>query len=90
MMVYVDKNGLLNLSKLHKPQQDFIRSTFLHTGLIGGYQSGKSVAGTTKVLTKLLKNPGVPCAYYLPTYRLIEDMLVPKFEKLFTDCGIRH
>lgn len=91
-MVYIDSNGYLNLSRLHQAQQDFIRSNYLHTGLVGGYQSGKSVAGTTKVLTKLLKNPGVPCAYYLPTYRLITDMLVPKFEALFESLKIpnRH
>lgn len=89
-MVTVDKDGYLDLSQLHEPQKEFIRSEALNTALIGGYQSGKSVAGTTKVLTKLLKNPGVPCAYYLPTYRLIEDMLVPKFQNLFESCGIRY
>jgi hypothetical protein len=89
-MIYVDKSGNVNLSKLHQVQKDFIRSESLHTGLIGGYQSGKSVAGTIKVLTKLLKNPGVPCAYYLPTYRLIADMLVPKFEKLFEGLKIPY
>jgi len=64
---------------------DFVRSTKLHSGIVGGYQSGKSVSGAVKVITKLLQDPGVPIAYYLPTYGLIDDMAIPKFTKLFDD-----
>ena len=48
------------------------------------------MAGVIKVITKLLRNPQVPCAYYLPTYGLIEDMLVPKFKELFDKIGISY
>lgn len=88
MQVSIDENNKLHISGLHQPQKDFIYSTALHTALIGGYQSGKSVAGTIKCMIKLLTNPGVPIAYYLPSYRLIKDMLVPKFEELFRAAGI--
>lgn len=89
-MIRIDKNNKLNLSALHENQQEFIKSKKLHTAIVGGYQSGKSLAGTTKVLTKLLQHPGVPCAYYLPTYGLITDMLVPKFKSLFETVGIPY
>jgi len=82
-MIYIDSDNELNLSKLHESQQTFIRSTKLHTGIVGGYQSGKSVAAVCKCITKLMMSPGVPIAYYLPTYSLFDDMLLPKIDELF-------
>lgn len=87
-MIYVDDNGKLNLSKLHENQKAFIRSTHLHTGIVGGYQSGKSVAAVIKSLTHLLRFPNVPIAYYLPIFRLFDDMLIPKFNNLFETLNI--
>lgn len=89
-IIYIDDNNRLNLSRLHDTQKEFIKSNYLHTGIVGGYQSGKSVAATIKTITKLLQDPKVPVAYYLPTYGLIEDMLVPKFDSLFSSLGIPH
>lgn len=89
-IIYIDNNIKLNLSRLHENQKIFIKSDYLHTGIVGGYQSGKSVAATIKVITKLLIDPGVPIAYYLPTYGLIEDMLIPKFDSLFNSIGIDY
>ena len=89
-MISVNEKGILDLSKLYDNQKKFIRSQKLHTAIVGGYQSGKSLAGVIKVITKLLINPQVPCAYYLPTYGLIEDMLVPKFKELFEKIGIAY
>ena len=77
-MIYIDDNGKLNLSNLHDNQRKFIESKHLHTGIVGGYQSGKSTVAMIKVIVHLLMYPGVPIAYYLPTYGLFEDMLVPK------------
>jgi len=87
-IIYIDKNNKLNLSKLRPAQREFIKSTKLNTGIKGGYQSGKSLSGAIKVITKLLQDPGVPIAYYLPTYALFDDMLIPKFTKLFNDLDI--
>ena len=77
-MIYIDDNNKLNLSRLHDNQKAFIKSKYLHTGIVGGYQSGKSTVAVIKVICHLLQYPGVPIAYYLPTYGLFEDMLVPK------------
>jgi hypothetical protein len=81
-MIYVDKDNKLNLSKLHENQQQFIKSKHLHTGIVGGYQSGKSAAATIKAITHLLRYPGVPIAYYLPIFRLFDDMLIPKAKEM--------
>lgn len=82
-MIYIDKNWKVNLSRLHENQKKFIYSKYLHTGIVGGYQSGKSSAAAIKTIVHLLKYPNVPIAYYLPTYSLFNDMLVPKLNDLF-------
>lgn len=87
-MIYRDVDDNLNLSKLHPNQQAFIKSQYLHTGIVGGYQSGKSEAAVAKCVVHLTRYPGIPIAYYLPTYGLFEDMLIPKFEKNLPKCGI--
>jgi phage terminase large subunit len=89
-MIYIDDNGNLNLSKLHPNQKAFIKSKYLHTGIVGGYQSGKSTVAVIKTITHLLQYPGVPIAYYLPTYGLFEDMLIPKVNELFKELNIKY
>ncbi len=89
-MISIDKDGYLDLTKLHPNQKEFVTSNKLHTGIVGGYQSGKSAAASIKVITKLLIDPEVPIAYYLPNYRLISDMLVPKFKSLFDMIDIDY
>lgn len=87
-MIYIDEDNDLNLSNLHENQRAFIESKHLHTGIVGGYQSGKSLAATVKVIVHLLMYPNVPIAYYLPTYGLFEDMLIPKFNQLLGELSI--
>lgn len=89
-MIYIDDNGNLNLSKLHDNQKAFIKSKYLHTGIVGGYQSGKSTVAVIKTIIHLLQYPGVPIAYYLPTYGLFEDMLIPKIDELFKEINIKY
>ena len=60
-------------------QAEFIKSQSRHTGLVGGFRSGKSQAGVIKTITKKLAMPKVHLAYYLPTYPLIKDISFPKF-----------
>lgn len=87
-MIFIDKNNKLNLSLLHENQRAFIKSKYLHTGIVGGYQSGKSTAAAIKAITHLVRFPGVPIAYYLPTFRLFDDMLLPKLHELFENIGV--
>jgi len=87
-IIYIDSKGKLNLSRLRPDQQAFIKSKKLHSGIVGGYQSGKSLSAKIKAITELLQSPNVPIAYYLPTYGLIDDMLAPTMKELFDSINI--
>lgn len=65
--------------KLLEHQAKFIESEKRHTGLVGGYRSGKSEGGVLKTVKKKMELRGINVAYYLPTYRLIKDMAYEKF-----------
>lgn len=71
-------------------QEEFIFSKTKHTGLIGGYGSGKSFAGVLKTVLKKLAYPGIDVAYYLPTYGLIRDIAFPKFGELLQKLGVEY
>lgn len=70
-------------------QKHFILSHKRHTALVGGYGSGKSFAGVCKTAIKKIQLNQIPVSYYLPTYGLIQDVAVPKFEELFDSFGIK-
>lgn len=63
-------------------QAKFLESEKRHTGLVGGYRSGKSEAGVWKTVLRKVQLDGVNVAYYLPTYRLIKDMAYEKFSRI--------
>lgn len=63
-------------------QIEFINSTATHTGIVGGFGSGKSRAGTLKTIEKKKMYPGINVAYYLPTYSLIKDIAFPNFKEV--------
>ena len=71
------------------PQAEFITSTHRHTGLIGGYGSGKTFVGVTKTIIKH-RQYSTDVAYYLPTYPLIRDISFPKFEEILSNYGITY
>lgn len=71
-------------------QIEFINSTSVHTGIVGGFGSGKSKAGTLKTVEKLKTYPGVNVAYYLPTYGLIKDIAFPNFKSVLTQMDIPY
>jgi predicted phage terminase large subunit-like protein len=57
---------------LTKPQRDFCFSKALHPAIVGGLGSGKSAAGTMRLILLLLGDKGADGAYYMPTYDLIK------------------
>lgn len=73
-----------------KHQMEFIDSKATHTGLVGGFGSGKSKAGTLKTIEKKKQYPGINVAYYLPTYSLIKDIAFPNFEEMLTKMRIPY
>lgn len=62
-------------------QRAFILSDAKHTGLVAGFGSGKSLAGTVKTVAKKMQYPGLDVAYYLPSYPLVRDIAVPNFKE---------
>lgn len=75
--------------RLMPHQYDFILSGTTHTGLIGGFGSGKTYVGVLKTILKKINNVGKDVAYYLPTYPLIRDIAFPKFTELLDSMGIQ-
>lgn len=81
-----DKTGIIAL----KHQRKFIYSGAIHTGLVGGFGSGKSKAGTIKTVAKKLRYPNINVAYYLPTYGLIRDIAFPNFSEMLEEVGLPY
>ncbi|PHQ27861.1 phage terminase large subunit [Leeuwenhoekiella nanhaiensis] len=71
-------------------QMEFIASNATHTGIVGGFGSGKSKAGTIKTVEKKKEYPGINVAYYLPTYPLIKDIAFPNFKEYLDQQGIPY
>lgn len=76
--------------ELFKHQDDFLYSEYRHTGLVGGFRSGKSFVGTLKTLSKKIKYPNVNVAYYLPTHDLIKKIALPRFNELLDNQNIPY
>ena len=77
-----------NDQSILKHQADFIGSVFPHTGLVGGFGSGKSIAGIIKTIERKKMFPGVDVAYYLPTVSLIKAVAFKNFREQLTIQGI--
>lgn len=71
-------------------QAKFLKSNAVHTGLVAGFGSGKSIAATIKTIEKKKQYPNISVAYYLPTYSLIKDIAFPNFEKYLQMMGITY
>ena len=69
-------------------QKQFIKSKAPTTGLVAGFGSGKSYAGTLKTIIKKLQYPSIKVAYYLPNYPLIRDIAFDKFPQMCEDLGL--
>lgn len=76
--------------ELLEHQAEFIESDFVHTGIVGGFRSGKSHAGVIKTVKKKLAYPGINVGYYLPTYGLIKDIAYPKFKTFLSVIGLNY
>lgn len=75
---------------LTKPQRQFVFSEFPRPAIVGGLGSGKSQAGTFRLIMLMLDDPGANCAYYLPTYDLINLRAMPGVTKDLDSLGIKY
>lgn len=71
-----------------KPQREFIQSAAKYPAIVAGLGSGKSFAGTTRISKLLLTEPGINCAYYMPTYDLIKLRAMPGVEEFLSTVGV--
>jgi len=67
--------------QLTRPQCDFIQSKDKHPAIVGGLGSGKSRAGTLRLIKLLLESPGSNGGYYMPSYDLLTLRAMPGVEE---------
>lgn len=75
---------------LTAPQMEFVSSSAKNPAIIGGLGSGKSRAGTMRIIALMLSNPGSNGAYYMPTYDLLNLRALPGILEDLETLGIHH
>lgn len=78
------------LIDLTAPQDEFIYSEYQFPAIAGGLGSGKSQAGTFRIMRLMLSDPGANSAYYMPTYDLINLRAIPGMESDLEKIGIDY
>ena len=56
--------------KISRPQAEFIFSKKQFPAIIGGFGSGKSQAGTYRLITLLIADHGISVSHFFPSYKL--------------------
>lgn len=72
------------------PQEEFVFSEASRPAIIGGLGSGKSRAGTMRLLYLMMLSPGCNGAYYMPTYDLINLRAIPGVEEDLVALGLKY
>jgi hypothetical protein len=75
---------------LTKPQLEFVTSDDPRPAIVGGLGSGKSRAGTMRLIYKMAESPGCSGAYYMPTYDLLRLRAMPGIEDDLISLGIGY
>ncbi len=73
------------------PAQDaFVYSEAKHPAIVGGLGSGKSKAGTFRLIRLMLADPGANGAYYMPVYDLLTLRAIPGVEQDLEELGYAY
>ncbi len=75
---------------LTAPQKQFCTSPDAYPAIIGGLGSGKSRAGTMRLLLLLLADKGANGGYYMPSYDLLKLRAMPGVEEDLESLGIGY
>lgn len=67
---------------VHKPQADFLALRTKFRAFVGGYGSGKTFIGCTGIVQHALTFPGIPQAYFAPTFSQIRNIFYPSIEEV--------
>lgn len=70
-----------------EPQWEFINSNATFPAMVAGYGAGKTQACCWRAIRLKKENPKQPVSYYLPTYGLIGDIIVPRFTEILETIG---
>lgn len=73
------------------PQLQFVQELENpHPAIVGGLGSGKSRAGTMRIVYLVLSDPGANGAYYMPTFDLLRLRAIPGVESDLDALGIEY
>jgi len=75
---------------LTDPQEQFVFSEAAHPALVAGLGSGKTEAAICRLLIRMVQQPGIDTAFYLPTYDLIKLRAMPGTEERLSELGISY
>ena len=75
---------------LTAPQRQFVFSKATNPAIVGGLGSGKSRAGTMRLLLLLIGDRGANGAYYMPTRDLLKLRALPGFEEDLNLLGLEY
>jgi phage terminase large subunit len=75
---------------LTAPQREFVLSRDECPAIIGGLGSGKSRAGTIRLILLLLEEKGLNGGYYMPTYDLLRLRAIPGVEEDLEMLGLPY
>ena len=78
------------LLALTKPQEDFVFSEVRFPAIIGGLGSGKTKAGTARLILLMLADKGTNAAYYMPTYDLLRLRAFTGLEEELQALGVGY
>lgn len=73
---------------LTEPQESFVFSNVKFPAIVGGLGSGKTKAGTSRIIMLMLQNPTINTAYYMPTYDLLRLRALSGLEDELSNLGI--
>ena len=76
-------------TQLNQSQIRFLQIPTKFSAYVGGFGSGKTWSGCTKLAIHALENPGIPQGYFAPTYPLIRDIFYPTMEEVAQTMGMR-
>jgi hypothetical protein len=73
---------------LTDPQERFVFSESAHPAMVAGLGAGKSEAGIARLVIKMLTQPQINTAYYMPTYDLLRLRAMPGVEDMLSRLGL--
>ena len=74
---------------LTEPQEEFIFCDEAYPALVAGLGAGKSQAGLSRLILRMLQNPKINTAYYMPTYDLLRLRAMPGAEEILAKIGVQ-